>query len=135
MTAYTIQLSQGVYHRLKMVAAERNQPIDRVLQDVFRPSLDGIPEQFRADLEALTWLSDDELWEVARYKRPIDHTEQHHALLRANANRTLTASEQKQLVQFQEESDHTLLRISRAYLLLKQRGHLIPNPYDPTSYD
>ena len=131
--SYDIHVSQTLYHQLERLAELRQQTIDQfageALQRLFAPFLNDVPERFRADLQSLATLSDNQLWQMARFERPTSRQALHQSLLAKNGEGKLSAEEEAQLNGLRDEADALLLRRSYAFLLLKQRGYAIPDPY------
>jgi len=66
------------------------------------------------------------LWAVARSKMAIPKQRRWKRLLDKNRQGTLTESERQDLEQLLAEGDRLTLSKAHAYLLLKERGHRIP---------
>jgi hypothetical protein len=128
--AITVHLPDRLYQRLAETADASQQSLDIVvLQSIssgLPPSLDQVPERFRADLRALNRLSDETLWQIARSDLDDDKAALYEALLEQNQHRELKEADQARLSTLREEADLLMLRRSFAYALLKWRGHRIP---------
>src|SRR2546425_5635944 len=64
----TLELPEEIYQRVRRAAKGMKQPVEKVLVNIVRaatPSLEKVPLAYRADLEAMEDLGDDELWRVA----------------------------------------------------------------------
>jgi hypothetical protein len=64
----TLELPEDVYERVRRAAKGMKQPVEQALVKIVRaatPSLAKVPLEYRAELEAMEDLSDEELWEVA----------------------------------------------------------------------
>ena len=62
----TLELPDDVYERVRRAAKGMNQPVEKALVDIVRaatPSLEKVPAEYRAELEAMEDLGDEELWE------------------------------------------------------------------------
>jgi len=88
--------------------------------------LDKIPTEYRSELAALEKLDDDELWAAAESDMPEKLQKKMGGLLSKNQSGTLTLREQEALDRLRAEADRLMLRKSYAYVLLKWRGHKIP---------
>ena len=126
----TLRLPDDVYERVSRAAKAMKQPVEKALALIVAaatPSLELVPLAYRAALEAQEDLSDDDLWKraegrlsPAKERRLID-------LLEKNQQGKLTDRERKALVDLRTDADRLMLQRSYAYLLLKYRGHRIPN--------
>lgn len=126
----TLRLPDHLYQRLGQAADALQQTLDDVALQSIRaglpPSLDQVPERFRADLRAMSRLSDETLWQIARRDLDDDKVDLYEALLDRNRRGELSATDQAQLNTLREEADLLMLRRSYAYALLKWRGHRVP---------
>lgn len=141
MTLYThsIQISEQTFQRLFRQAQAKqttvNEVAERTLTRALPPSIDHVPERWRADLQQMQTMSDEMLWRIARTELPVERVEAYDALVEAGQQRTLSPSEQQQLDVLREEADLLLIHRSYAWLLLQARGHKTPNPYSATTYE
>ena len=130
----TLELPPALYQRLAEVAEASHQSLnDVVLQSIqtgLPPSLEHVPDRFRADLIALNQLSDDVLWDVAALDLADDKAALYEELLLKNQQGPLEENEQALLDTLREEADVLMLRRAYAYALLKWRGHRIPTVAD-----
>ena len=127
--AITVELPDEVYERVQRTARAMQQPLEQVLARIVTaamPSLEKVPAAYRAELEALETLSDEDLWQVAQSHLPLGQQHQLTRLQRQHQKGTITAREQQALSRLRMEIDRLMLRRSYAYLLLKCRGHRIP---------
>jgi hypothetical protein len=126
----TLELPEDVYEHVRRAAKGMNQPLEKALVHIVRaatPSLDKVPPEYRAALEAREDLGDDELWRIAQ-RRPAPVKQRRlESLLDKNQRGELTERERQALGALRAEGDRMLLERSYAYLLLKYRGHRIPN--------
>ncbi len=86
------------------------------------PDVEDAPDDMRADLTRMTWLSDQELWNVARDTMLNKQQEQLQRLAEIQAQRPLTPDEQKILEELRGAYGRVTLRKARAYALLSLRG-------------
>ena len=136
-----VELPDTVIQRLESLAATTNQPLGAVLMQTIRgnlpPSLDDIPEEYRAGLGGLLKLSDEDLWAVASVPSDPRRWRRQENLLHKNAEATLSPEERQELDQLRAEMDSLVYRRSFAMALLKWRGHelssLIANPTHATA--
>jgi hypothetical protein len=129
----TVALPEDVYERVRRAAKGMKQPVEKVLVNIVRaatPSLDKVPRAYRAELEALEDLSDDGLWQIAASQLAPTKQRRLTNLLEKNQRGPLTERERQALAGLRADADRLMLRRSYAYLLLKYRGHRIPNRAD-----
>jgi hypothetical protein len=127
----TLQLPADVYERVRRAAKGMNQPVERALVDIVRaatPSLEQVPAEYRAELEGLEDLGDNELWTIARSRPAPAKQRRLERLLDKNRRGELTDRERRALVELRGEGDRLMLRRSYAALLLRYRGHRVPHP-------
>lgn len=127
--AITVELPEEVYQHVKRAAEGMRRPVERVLASIVKgatPSLEKVPAEYRAELESMETLGDDKLWKVAESEMPTER-QRRLARLLLKTNGKLTEREQETLARLRNETDRLTLRKSYAYLLLKYRGHRIPN--------
>jgi len=85
-----------------------------------------MPQGIEQELRVLESLSDDVLWTVARGQVAASKQRRWKRLLDKNRQGILTESERQELEQLIAEGDRLTLYKAHAYLLLKERGHRIP---------
>jgi hypothetical protein len=135
MTFYThsIQISEQTFQRLFQQAQAKqttvNEVAERTLTRALPPSIDHVPEQWRADLQQMQTMSDEMVWRIARTEWPVERVELYDTLVEAGQQRPLSPAEQQQLGILHEETELLLIHRSYAWLLLQSRGHKTPNPY------
>jgi hypothetical protein len=86
----------------------------------------SLPPEVEAELRALEVLNDDVLWAVARSRINTPKQRRWRRLLEKSTERGLTEPEQQELARLVADSDRLAVCKAQAYLLLKQRGHRIP---------
>jgi hypothetical protein len=126
----TLQLPADIYERVRRAAKGMKQPVDKALVRIVtaaRPSLEKVPVAYRAELEALEDLGDDELWKTAESRLAPAKERRLTNLLDKNQRGALTDEEGLALSGLRADADRVMLRRSYAYLLLKYRGHRIPS--------
>ncbi len=127
----TLELPDDVYERVRRAAKGMNQHLERALVDIVRaatPSLEQVPAEYRAELEGLEDLGDDALWSIARSRPSPSAQRRLERLLGQNQRGEMTDRQRRALGELHREGDLLMLRRSYAALLLKYRGHRIPNP-------
>jgi len=129
----TLALPEDLYEHVRRAAKGMKQPVETALVNIVKaatPSLDKVPAEYRAELEAMEDLVDAELWKEA--ERTLSPTEERRLakLLAKNQLGQLSQKEHKTLVELRTVADRRMLRRSYAHVLLKYRGHRIPNLAD-----
>src|SRR5260370_232192 len=64
----TLELPEDVYERVRRAAKGMKQPVEQALVNIVKaatPSLEKVPLEYRAQLEAMEDLADQELWDAA----------------------------------------------------------------------
>jgi hypothetical protein len=126
----TLELPEDIYERVRRAAKGMNQPVEKALVDIVRaatPSLEKVPVEYRAELEGLEDLSDDELWKIAQSGPTPAKQRRLERLLDQNRRGELTDRDRRALGELRRDGDRLMLRRSYAALLLKYRGHRVPN--------
>ena len=131
MTAHSIvlELPETLFRRIERAAQGLNQPMPQALVRIVEnslPSLDKVPQQHRAELEALEPLTNQDLWSVSQEVLPPDMQRELSDLLRENERQTLIPVREARLDALLGESNRLMLRKSYALALLKWRGGKIP---------
>ena len=129
MRTLTIQLPDEVYARLQHAAHGNEKRVSQAAIQMLSATLppdDTLPQGIEQELRGLESLSDDVLWTVARGKVAASKQRRWKRLLDKNRQGTLTESERQDLEQLTAEGDRLTLYKAHAYLLLKERGHRIP---------
>jgi hypothetical protein len=129
----SIQIPEALYRRLQRVAEVTCRPIEEVLTttiDVALPELPDIPADLAADIAAMTMFSDEALWAAAESSLSSAQQRRLSQLTHAGGTRTLTAAEAAELASLLGLHDRSVLRRSRAFAILAQRGHQIPDRKD-----
>ena len=91
--AVTLPVPDYIYDRARRIAEGTSQSIEAALlqqlQDAFAEPLPDFAPDEQRELEALTCLSDDALWTMARAQMPEDRQTRLQALMEANSQGTL----------------------------------------------
>jgi hypothetical protein len=125
----TLELPEEIYQRLRRAAKGMKQPVETALVNIVKaatPSLEKVPVEYHAELEAMEDLTDKELWKVTETTLSSAQQRQLANLLDKNQRDKLNEREQGLLCELRKAADRLLLRRSYAYLLLKYRGNRIP---------
>jgi hypothetical protein len=127
----TLELPEDVYERVRRAAKGMNQTVEKALVDIVRaatPSLEKVPGEYRAELESMEDLGDDELWGISRTRFAPAKQRRMERLLDKHQRGELTDRERRAMAELRSAGDRIMLRRSYATLLLKYRGHRVPNP-------
>jgi hypothetical protein len=122
----TLELPEDIYERIRRAAKGMNQPMEKALVNIVRaatPSLEKVPLEYRAELEAMEDLGDEDLWKLSQSRPAPAKQRRLEALLEKNQRGTLTDRERQSLSGLCAEGDRLTLQRSYASLLLKYRGH------------
>jgi hypothetical protein len=129
----TLELPEDIYERVRRAARGMNQPVEKALVNIVRaatPSLEKVPAEYRADLEALEDVGDEELRRISQSLPEPVQQRRLERLLDKNQRGVLTGPEKQTLARMRADGDRLMLRRSYAILLLKYRGHRAPNRED-----
>ncbi len=129
----TLELPDDLYERVRRAAKGMKQPVETALVNIVKaatPTLEKVPIEYRAELEDMEDLRDDELWKVAERVATPAQERRLARLLDKNQRGELTERERRGLRKLRTELDRLMLRRSYAYLLLKYRGQRIPKLMD-----
>jgi hypothetical protein len=122
----TLELPEDIYERVRRAAKGMNQPVEKALVNIVRaatPSLDKVPGEYRAELEAMEDLGDDELWRISQSQAAPTKQRRMDHLLDKNQRGELTDRDKHALGKLRADGDRLTLQRSYAALLLKYRGH------------
>lgn len=127
----TLTIPEYVFDQLAVQAQIAGQPIGVIASQmlsraVLPPVEDELPQAIHAELQAMTFLSDDSLVQIASSTMNEDKVALYDVLLDRNQDGTLTAEGRKLLHDLRDEADALMLRKAHAYALLKSRGHQLP---------
>ena len=133
MTAHSVvlELPETLFRRIERAAKGLNQSMPQALVKIVEnslPSLDKVPQQYRAELEAMETWTDEDLWRVSREAMPSDLQQELSDLLRKNERGSLDPAEEARLDFLHGQANHLMLRKSYALALLKWRGNRVPAP-------
>ena len=121
----TLHLPDTVMRRAQQAAHALQRPLEEVLTTVLAaslPNIDDAPPEMQAELNRMTWLSDQELWSIARAGLPEEDQRRLRRLTELLSQRPLTEEEQTGLDALRQEYGRVTLRKARAYALLSLRG-------------
>ena len=126
----TLVLPEDIYERIRRAAKGMNQPMEKALVNIVRaatPSLEKVPLEYRAELEAMEDLGDEDLWKISQSRPAPAKQRRLESLLEKNQRGKLTDRERQALGGLCADGDRLMLQRSYASLLLKYRGHRLPN--------
>lgn len=86
----------------------------------------NLPPEVETGLRAPEVLNDDVLWAIARCRMNLPKQRRWRRLLEKSRHGRLAESEQQELARLMTDNDRLTLCKAQAYLLLKQRGNIIP---------
>lgn len=126
----TVTLPETLYRRAKETAEATDRSLQEVLEQSIALSLppleDDLPANVRATLSALTLLSDEALWQVARSEWEEEKQLRLEELVEMRKGRGLTPDEASQFDALFAESELAMLKKAESYRLLTRRGYTIP---------
>lgn len=131
MADYPITLSvpEDLYLRAAALASGTDQSLEQFFLASLQHILDDAPALLSpaeaSEMAALTHLSDDALWTIAREVTPSDVTRQMQTLMDRNTQGIITTAEYATLEALVERGQRLTLRKAEALRLLGQRGHPI----------
>lgn len=128
-----LNLPEDIYERVHRAAKGMKQPMEQALVNIVRaatPSLEKVPLEYRAELEAMEDLSDDKLWKLAKGRLAPGQQRRLASLLDKNQRGVLTNRDRQALAGLRAAADRLMIHRSYAFLLLKYRGHRIPTLAD-----
>ncbi|MCB9141950.1 MAG: hypothetical protein H6646_06700 [Anaerolineales bacterium] len=124
----TLTVPEYVFDQLAAQAQMAGQPVGVIASQMLAravspPVEESLPPALRAELEAMTLLSDVSVLQIARSRMNEDKVALYDVLLDRNQDGTLTMEGRELLRGLREEADALMLRKAHAYALLKSRGH------------
>ena len=121
----TLELTDELIERARKQAAQTDQPMERVLvqqlEAAFSEPLPMLPPDEQAELAALTHLSNDALWTIAREQMPHDQQSRMQVLMDGNTMGNLSTAEFAELENLVEQGQRVMLRKAKAAALLTER--------------
>lgn len=128
MSHHILTVPEEVYTRAQRIAEQTSRPVDEVmiqrLQTSFAP-LPELAEDEEVELEALSHLSDDALWTIAREQMPNNLQLHMQELMDKNSLGTISAEEHDELEALVDRGQRLMLRKSEAVALLRRHGYKI----------
>jgi hypothetical protein len=127
----TLQIPEILYQRLVNTAHATQRSVEEVMLHALQigspPEWDDVPEEFQADIAALDKLDDNTLWQIVNSRKTAVEMERYNTLLKGNSSGRLTEAERLELMALRHEADLFMLKKAQAAVLLRWRGHRVPN--------
>lgn len=129
MSDYTISIPDTLYEKAQRLAKHSSQTVDAVICTRLESALDQpmleIPTDERTELQAMSYLSDDALWTMAREQMQPELQDSMSQLMDKNSEGTITKGELRDLSELVERGQRLMLRKSQAMKLLLERGYSV----------
>ena len=129
MSKYTIAIPYLLYEKAQRLAQHTSQSVDEIICTRLAGALDqpmlDLPSDERAELQAMSYLSTDALWTIAREQMPLDVQHTMSQLMEKNSQGTITEDEFRDLSALVERGQRLTLRKSQAMKLLLDRGYAV----------
>ncbi len=127
----TLTLPDHIYNQLAAQAQVKGSTFEEFASLTLARQLppqveDDLPGAMRVELEALTHLSDDALWQIAGSTMNEDKIALYDVLLERNKAGNLTLEGRALLAELRTEADALMLRKAHAYAILQSRGRQLP---------
>ncbi|MEW5985547.1 MAG: Arc family DNA-binding protein [Chloroflexota bacterium] len=122
----TLRLPNQLYQQVKQRAQARQRSVEDELVAVVAASLpdqEELPGDLAAELEQLSLLTDDELWQTARTTMKPAEIKRMQALSTRQRGKGLTAAEQREVEELLYRYDWITLVRAKAAVSLKERGY------------
>ena len=129
MSKYTIAIPHLLYEKAQRLAQQTSQSVDEIICTrlegaLAQPMLD-LPSDERAELQAMSYLSTDALWTMAREQMPPDLQHAMSQLMEKNSQGTITEDGFRDLSALVERGQRLTLRKAQAMKLLVDRGYAV----------
>lgn len=109
----TLHLPDSILRRAWQAAQALERPVEEVLATALSaalPDLEDAPADLRPDLARMTWMTDQDLWDLARGSMTVGQQEQLRYLTDLQSQRALNESEAAALEALREEYGRVTLR-------------------------
>lgn len=129
-----LELPDATWQRLQQgaTAARKDLPtfiIERL--DEATPVLADQPVNWlEQELNAMAQLDDQQLWDMVRSQLVSERQDLYELLLEKNSQGRLSAKEAEVMREIGQEARLLTAKKSQAFMLLKWRGHQLPNPHE-----
>lgn len=122
-----IQLPENLSSRLRQLAARRQEPVEKIVEErlftALDKELDELPTAEQAELRALHHLSDDALRAIAGEQMSADNQAQISQLMNGQSKGSLTQDQQELLAALVDRGEQLMLRKAEAAAILVRRGY------------
>ena len=129
MSKYTIAIPNSLYEKAQRLAKQTSQSVDEIICTRLEGALDqpmlDLPRDERVELQAMSYLSTDALWTIAREQMQPDLQHSMSQLMEKNSQGTITEDEFRDLSALVERGQRLTLRKSQAMKLLLDRGYAV----------
>jgi hypothetical protein len=129
MSKYSVSIPNSLYEKAQRLAQQTSQSVDDIICTRLEGALDqpmlDLPSDERAELQAMSYLSTDALWTIAREQMQPDLQQEMSQLMEKNSQGTITADEFRDLSALVERGQRLTLRKSQAMKLLLDRGYAV----------
>ena len=131
-TSISVTLPDEALYGYRRSAAAAGKPLEQFLAERLTEAVplvsDKLPRSVQTALQSLEQLDDRDLHEAARCHLPQDQQSEYDRLLSKQAASSLNAEERQSLAAIGDEARRLTLRRAHALMLLKWRGHELPEP-------
>jgi hypothetical protein len=129
MRKHTISIPNTLYEKAQRLAKQTSQSVDDVICTRLEGALDqpmlDLPSDERAELQAMSYLSNDALWTIAREQMQPALQDEMSQLMDKNSKGTINEDELRELSELVERGQRLTLRKSQAMRLLLDRGYSV----------
>ena len=126
---YTVSIPDSLYEKAQRLAKHTAQSVDDLicmrLEDALDQPMLDLPSDERVELHAMSYLSTDALWTIAREQMQPDLQHSMSQLMEKNSQGTITEDEFRDLSALVERGQRLTLRKSQAMKLLLDRGYAV----------
>jgi hypothetical protein len=134
----TLNVPDHIYNHARQIAENSDEAVEAILirhlETAFSQRIPALPPEEQNELDALTHLSDDALWTIAREQMAARKQARMQTLMDANSNGSITDEEHQELAQLVEQGQRLMLRKAQAAALLTERGFQV-KPTDMSPED
>ena len=125
----TLPIPDYIYDHARRIAEGTSQSIEAVLlqqlQDAFTTPVPDLAPEEQRELDALSLLSDDALWTIARERMPEDRQAHLYALMEANSQGKLSDMQPAELEALVVQGQRLSVRKAQAAAVLTGRGYRV----------
>jgi hypothetical protein len=129
MSEHTISIPDALYEKAQQLAKQHAQSVDAVICTQLEGALDqpmlDLPPDERDELQAMSYLSDDVLWTIAREQMQPELQAATTQLMEKNSAGAITEDELRDLSDLVERGQRLTLRKAQAMKLLLDRGYAV----------